>query len=135
MSLKMSFQVDTSGIDDLLTKHPQNKRRFMDAVAERAVALMDLSFNTSPDGLSYPRGSGRTHVASQAGFPPNVDSGTLRDSLRWERSGDDREIHGAEYALYLEDSTELNRPFIGPAIEEANQDVPALGKRFLDGGL
>ena len=132
MAAKFEFEVDTSGIDEVMTALPLHKGKFMDALAERVLTLMKLSFNTSPDGRSYERGSGRVHVASVQGYPPNIDTGTLTNSLRWERHGTDRrEIHGAEYGLYLEDSTELDRPFIGPAVVDANKDVPALGKQFL----
>jgi hypothetical protein len=130
------FKVDTSGIDERLLRHPQRKSLFLDALAENTLSHVEKSFNTSPDGRSYPRGQDRVHVASQPGYPPNKDSSTLANSLRWERSGTDaRSIHGAEHGLYLEDSTELNRPFIGPGVREAEKDVPALGKQFLGDGL
>ena len=126
------YKVDTSGIDKLLAKLPGQKGQFMDALAELTITYMDLSFNTSPPGLSYPRGEGRTHVASVDGYPPNIDYGDLTNSLRWERRGADvREIHGAEYGLDLEDSTMLNRPFIGPAVVKTNGDVPKLAELHL----
>lgn len=132
MSAELEFFSDTSGIDRLLARHPQNKAQFMDALAERVVSAMKLSFGTSPPGRQYSRGDGRTHVASVPGYPPNVDYGDLTNSLRWERRGTDtREIHGAEHGLILEDSTELDRPFIGPAVMEANKDVPELGRMYL----
>ena len=131
VSADFDFTVDTSGIDSLLQKHPQNKSRFLDAVAELVVTEMKDSFNTSPPGRAYDRADGRVHIASLPGYPPNTDYGDLINSLRWERHGDVREIHGAEHGLYLEDSTELNRPFIGPAVAEVNKDVPALGKKYL----
>lgn len=131
-SAEFEFKVDTSGIDKALAKLPGQKGRFMDALAERTLTLMKLSFDTSPPGREYARGNNRIHVASQPGYPPNVDYGDLTNSLRWERRGSDtREIHGAEHGLYLEDSSELNRPFIRPAMEEANKDVVSLGKQWL----
>lgn len=132
MSADFEYYADTSGIDDLLAKMPQNKGRFMDAWVEAVITEMKDSFNTSPPGRSYDRGSGRVHVASVEGYPPNIDYGDLTNSLRWERRGSDtREIHGAEHGLYLEDSTELNRPFIAPAVAEVNKDLPDLGTRWL----
>ena len=132
MSASFEYKADTSGIDDLLTKLPTQKGQFMDALAEVVVGNMKGSFGTSPPGRSYPRGKNRTHVASVQGNPPNVDYGDLTNSLRWERKGSDtREIHGAEHGLYLEDNTELDRPFIGPAVVEANQVVPMLGQQWL----
>jgi hypothetical protein len=126
------FAFDTSGIDKLLAQHPRNTGLFMDAVAETTVGNMTDSFDTSPPGRSYKRGKKRVHVASMPGHPPNIDHSDLVNSLRWERRGSDaREIHGAAHGLYLEDSAELNRPFIGPAVQETNKDVPSLGKRWL----
>lgn len=132
MSSSFEFTADTSGIDDLLAIHPQRKDAFMDAWVEAVITAMKLSFNSGPPGKSYDRGNDRVHVASQPGYPPNVDFGDLTNSLRWERRGDDaREIHGAEHGKLLEDSTELDRPFIAPAVAEVNKDVPMLGQQFL----
>ena len=132
MSASLEYKADTKGIDDLLAKHPARKGDFMDALAEHVLALMKLSFGTSPPGKEYARGNGRVHVASQPGYPPNTDTGALINSLRWyRRKNDVRSIFGAEHGLYLEDSTELDRPFIGPAVREANKDVPKLGRQWL----
>lgn len=129
---ELEFKVDTSGIDDLLAKYPQGKSRFMDAVAEAVITEMKDSFNTGPPGRSYDRGKGRVHIASSPGFPPAIDYGDLTNSLRWERRGNDtREIHGAEHGLYLEDSTELDRPFIAPAVMEVNKDIPEIAQIYL----
>ncbi len=132
VSAELEWHANTRGIDNLLAQHPQRKGKFMDAVAEQSVTYMKLSFDTSPNGASYDRGNGRVHIASQPGYPPNIDYGDLYNSLRWERRGEDvREIHGAEHGLYLEDSTELNRPFISPALREVQGDIVGLGQQWL----
>lgn len=131
MSASLEWKADTSGIDDLLAKHPQNKGRFMDAMAEQSITLMRLKMDTSPPGETYERGD-RVHVASVKGYPPNIDYGDLYNSLRWERRGtDEREIHGAEHGLHLEDSSELDRPFISPAFRDLQDDVVGLGQQWL----
>lgn len=132
MSASFEFEVDTRPIDELLAKHPQRKNQFMDAMAEASVSEMKDSFNTSPPGLAYDRGNGRVHIASQPGYPPNTDYGDLINSLRWERAGSDvREIHGAEHGKWLEDSAELDRPFIDPAFREIEGDILPLGQQWL----
>lgn len=137
MSASLEMQVDTSGIDNLLAKFPQNKRQFVNALGEVVVGNMVESFNTSPPGKQYVitdnQGRRRTHTASQPGYPPNTMNSDLINSLRYELRGSDTvEIRGAEHGLYLEDSTELNRPFIQPAVSRASREqVVGLGKRWL----
>ncbi len=112
--------LDTKGLQKLMQSEPEKVAKWLDAEAEHMVSDIKLSMNTSPPGRSYTRG-GVTHVASQPGHPPNVDIGTLRASIRWERQGQfTRHImDGVTYGLYLEDGTEsiAPRPFMRPAFE------------------
>lgn len=118
--------VDTSGLDRMLEQEPQKVGRWMSAFAEEMVSNIKLSFGTSPPGLSYSR-NGIEHVASQPDNPPNVDTGALRASIRWENTGSfERTISaGTEYAEYLENGAEdvglLPRPFMGPEFEDARR--------------
>lgn len=128
--------VDTSGMDRVLQQEPQKVNHWLDGFAENMVANIVLSFGTSPPGLSYTRG-GVTHIASQPDFPPNVDTGTLRASIRWENTGSfERTIFaGTEYAEYLEFGAEdvglLPRPFMGPEFADAQQRVGDDARRNL----
>lgn len=119
-------RVDVSGIDRMLRSEPGKVEQWLDGVAENIVTDIKLSFGTSPAGLSYIRG-GVTHIASQPGFPPNIDIGTLWNSIRWEKTGrrERTVLDGVEYGIYLEDGTEdmLPRPFMVPAFERARREI------------
>lgn len=92
---------------------------WLGGVAQQMRNDVILQFGSGPGGRTYERG-GRTHVASSPGFPPNVDTGTLRASidvhkiahLHWEL------FDGVEYGVKLEEGVEENnlqpRPFIAP---------------------
>lgn len=81
-----------------------------------------MSFGTSPPGRQYEVGQGVVHVASVAGFPPNVDTGTLRASMGWSPSGRLQWwVHdGTDYGIHLEFGTQeiAARPFVAPVFEE-----------------
>lgn len=118
--------LDTSGIDKLLREEPGKVSRWLDGFAESIVTDIKLSFGTSPPGLTYTRG-GVTHVASQPGYPPNVDIGALINSIGWEPTGQfERTISdGVDYGLKLEDGTEdmQPRPFFAPAFYDAQKRI------------
>src|SRR5690606_36820661 len=76
-------KVDMTGIERLLARTPDKVEEFLDWMAESIVTDITLSFGTSPPGETYTRG-GVTHVASQPGYPPNVDIGDLKASISWE---------------------------------------------------
>jgi hypothetical protein len=118
------IKLDLSGIENLLRAMPTNGGRWLTGFAESIVTDIKLSFNTSPPGESYTRG-GATHVASQPGYPPNVDIGTLINSIKQENTGSfERTISdGVDYGIKLEDGTEhiLPRPFFAPAFARAGE--------------
>ncbi|GIL09276.1 MAG: hypothetical protein BroJett033_7870 [Chloroflexota bacterium] len=115
------IDLDLSGLDRVLALEPQRVAAWLDGVAEAIVTEIVLSFGTSPPGRTHTRGS-VAHVASQPGYPPNVDTAALRASIRWEPTGPlERTImDGVEYGVYLEDGTEdiLPRPFMGPVFDD-----------------
>lgn len=119
-------KVDVSGLDRILRDEPGKVEAWLDGVAENIVTTVKLSFGTSPPGRTYRRGN-VTHVASQAGFPPNIDIGTLTNSIRQEKTGtlERTVMDGVDYGIYLEDGTEYidPRPFMRPAFDEARQTM------------
>lgn len=123
--------LNTKGMDEAIRRAGTDGAKLMDELAELFVGNVKASFDTSPDGRTYVRRS-VTHVASQPGYPPNVDTGNYRDSLRWESAGQlDREVYGAEYGKYLEDSSELNRPHLNPAMRQVEKDLKTVAQRYI----
>lgn len=128
----ITVTLDTKGMDEAIRRAGAEGQKLMDALAEQYIGNVKLQFDTSPDGRTYKRGKKGQHVASQPGYPPNVDSGAYRDSLRWESAGQfDREIHGAEYGIYLEDSAVLNRPHLNPAMRQLEGEMATIAKRYI----
>jgi HK97 gp10 family phage protein len=124
--MSTTVTIDVTGLDRILRELGGELDAFLDEEAEAIVTDVKQSFGTSPAGRSYERGS-VTVVASQAGYPPNVDTGTLRASIRWERSGhlERTVMDGVEYGIYLEDGTEriAPRPFMRPAFDEVQVGI------------
>jgi len=129
MASSLQVTVDTKGMEDAIRNDPAKVERWLDGFTEDMVGGIKLSFNTSPPGRVYVRGKNRTHTASQPGFPPNVDMGTLRASIYWENTGSlQRTIYaGTEHAEYLEDGAEdvglEARPFMAPAFDDAQKRI------------
>lgn len=114
------FRIDFGPLEKIVRDLPDVTSDFLDAEAETMVNDVKLSFGTSPAGRSYQR-AGVTHIASQPGFPPNADTGTLRASIHWTAEGQlSRTISdGVAYGVMLEFGTVrmAPRPFMGPALE------------------
>lgn len=95
-------------------------------VADQMLGDVVKSFGDSPDGREYQHGS-VVHVASQPGYPPNVDTGALRGSMRVKKEGvlNYRIIDGVLYGIMLEESTENveARPFVGPVFDEWKKKI------------
>lgn len=144
MAKESEVKVDVSGLERLLREEPDKVEKWLNSVAESIVTDVKLSFGSSPPGRTYTRttstlgrdakgrftrvkGAGVTHVASQPGYPPNVDIGTLIGSIRQEKTGtlEYQVMDGTEYGIYLEDGTEHidPRPFMRPAFDRARQTV------------
>lgn len=88
------------------------------AVAFDGERYVKQSFGTSPPGRSYNYGN-VVHVASQSGYPPNVDTGKLRAGIFTRRDGQARytiSTGDTEYAVLLEYGTRNTaaRPFMTP---------------------
>lgn len=121
--MTLELKLDLSGIAKHERDFERKAERALAGVAEGIVTDVKASMGTSPGGRVYKRGRGRFHTASIAGHPPNVDTGTLRASIRQERSGKlERTVFtGVEYAKHLEEGTPRirARPFMEPAFEKA----------------
>ena len=119
----LEIEVDLKVLDAFMKRFNANADRALDAAAQVIVNDIVQSFGTSPPGIEY-----GSHVASQPGFPPNVDTGALRGSMHWQR-GDDLERFirdGVEYGEYLELGVGMEtRPFLAPAMRRFAKRAPA----------
>jgi hypothetical protein len=133
-------ELDVSGMDRLLAAEPGIVGAWLDGVAEQIVSEIKLSFGTSPAGRAYQVGPNTMHIASQPGYPPNVDTGNLRASMRWERDGAYRRVimDGTEYGYQLEfgSSRVAPRPFVRPVFQVWRRRIGADARQHLglDGG-
>lgn len=130
----ITFTKDMRVLDQLRRNVPAKLEQFGRAVAEEIVSDIKLSYGTSPPGRTHTRGK-RSHVASQPGYPPNIDMGALRASIRWEAAGKLRwnVTDGVEYGYWLEVGTErmAARPHFKPIFEKWIQgDLARFGKEW-----
>lgn len=120
----MTVRLNKRKLRELIVTTPDRADAMMRGAATEILNDIVVSFNTSPAGETYVRGN-VTHVASQPGYPPNVDTGTLRASMRWAKESNLKYIihDGVEYGYYLEMQTENMeaRPFVTPVFEKWRQ--------------
>jgi hypothetical protein len=117
--------LELKGLNFLIKEHPKRIRAWLEELSADTVQDIIASFNSGPPGRVYVRPGGRTHTASSPGYPPNVDTGAYKRSLRHKMVSDlVAEIHdGMEYGIYLELGTThiggrmAARPHVTPAIE------------------
>jgi len=116
-----TVEIDLSKLIAIGKDLPDNADKALRAAAEAMTTQMKLLFGTGEGDKVYTRG-GITHVASAPGDPPNSDTGSLMNSLRWERVGDlHYEIRdGVAHGIYMELGTETiaARPFMYPVFED-----------------
>ena len=117
---------DNRALENMIATFGDNADDWLNGVAQQINGEIVQSFGDSPSGESYTRG-GVTHVASVAGYPPNVDTGSLRASMKVTRMG---HLHyrisdGVEYGIYLEEGTRdiEARPFVSPVIVEWGRKI------------
>lgn len=82
---------------------------------------------TPKTGKSYARGK-KTHIASEEGNPPAVDTGRLRNSIQmvFKNGGFTGEVSAnTNYAVHLEfGTTKMGaRPFMQPALEKNRRKI------------
>jgi len=122
MSDGISYQVDTRALEDLIKKMDVNLGDWLRGVAEEIRNDVVASFNTGPNGRAYPRGNGKVHYASSPNYPPNIDTGALRASIRVIPKSKLRYwvADGVEYGHGLEVGTTRirPRPFMRPAFDK-----------------
>lgn len=130
-----NIHVDTTVLDNIIQTMPQRIENWGAGISEGMVNDIKLSFNTSPAGREYVRGS-ITHVASQPGYPPNIDTGALRASIRWEKKGKYtfHIMDGVIYGYWLEEGTSTiqPRPFIQPVFDAWRRKIEADVEAFKD---
>lgn len=126
---------DNRKLREIIARTPERADRWLASVASDITDDIKLGFGTGPAGRTYRRRR-IVHVASAPGYPPNVDTGRLRASLRSRRVA---RLHyriedGTEYGLALEMGSEARnlrpRPFVTPVITEWR--VRKLGERVGD---
>ena len=133
-------RVDKRRLNQLMRQLPGAVDEALNAAADEALTQIVLSFNSSPAGRTYTHGSVE-HTASTPSYPPNVDIGNLKASMRVEKTGtlEYQVMDGVEYGVYLELGTErmAARPFVTPVFEAMRQgEFEQAIKRYLeDAGL
>lgn len=123
------FEVNTSGADRILANWEAVTDQWLRQMGEAIITDIRLSFGSSPPGYEYVRGS-VVHIASQPGYPPNIDTGTLTNSLHLEPDGrlQYQVADGVEYGIHLEDGTDVMaaRPFVRPVFEQFRGDMETI---------
>lgn len=128
-------RIDTRKMQQIIRNEPERVDKWLRGVANEILGDIVLSFNTSPPGRTYTRGE-TTHIASQPGYPPNIDMGALEASMGVRRLKQLRyEIHdGVEYGIHLELGTErmAARPFVGPVFDDWQHKIDDDARRNLE---
>ena len=121
MSDGISYTMDKRPLEALIRKTDGQLGDWLRGVGEEIRNDVVLSFNTGPSGRAYPRGNGKTHYASSPNYPPNVDTGTLKASIRVIKKGKlvFWVADGVEHGIKLEIGTTriAPRPFMRPAFD------------------
>lgn len=135
MVATMTVRIRRNDLPRVLRESPQRADQAIEALAREGERYSKTLMNTSPPGKTYPRGSA-THVASRPGFPPNIDSGTLVNSIHVEPAGMMRRrlADGTEYGVFLEfGATNLApRPFFGPTVLWLQNEAPRIFRGFVE---
>lgn len=130
-----SVRIDDQRLQQIIRETPGKADDLIAGLAYEGQGLVMRSFNTSPPGRTYRRGR-VAHVASVAGYPPNIDTGKLMNALyvykpkaltRVISTGD------TEYAAPLEFGTVkmAARPFMRPMAEELRKIAPEVFDRLI----
>lgn len=141
MTIAIAVRLDDAKLRELIRRAPTLADAALEALAREGEAMIVRSFNTSPPGRTYRiRRSRRTHVASRAGYPPNVLTGKLRGSINVRRPRQlERVINtgDTEYAAALEFGSPSRglapRPFMRPAVFWMEEQSGRVFDGFLEG--
>lgn len=126
----MKLSAKISGERELAEKLKKHGEEITKAFEERLkLSLITIhesavrSMQKVSHGRSYKRGT-RTHIASKPGDPPNIDTGRLVSSVKWQL--DTQRLVGAvgtdlEYGATLEFGSvnTAPRPWLGPAVRNS----------------
>lgn len=128
--MKLTFALEKRRLDQLPNNAASALETIIGTAAQDIANDVILSFGTSPAGRRYGR-----HVASAPGYPPNVDTGALRASIKAIRKG--RYVwwvqDGVPYGVHLEIGTSrmAARPFLRPVVEAwRRKRMAELGRRI-----
>lgn len=117
----LEIKVDLSKLRQIAQQEPARVDAWMRGVAQTITDDVKLSFGSGPGGRTYKRKK-RYHIASSPGYAPNVDTGTLRASIKWKPTGKLKYqiSDGVHYGVYLEYGTSrmAARPFMGPVFTD-----------------
>jgi HK97 gp10 family phage protein len=131
----LKITVDVSGLQRIIQQEPKRVDAWLRSVATEMVSDIKLSFNSGPKGREYKRRK-KYHVASAPGHPPNVDTGTLRASIKSTPAGH-LKYHisdGVHYGTFLEHGTArmAARPFMAPVFHNWEQKIERDAKENLN---
>lgn len=114
------IKLDLKPLRELIAKTEGGLDGWLGGVANEIANDAKLIMNTGPRGRMYRRGAGKVHYASSPGYPPNVDTGALRASIRAMKKGNLHYwiVDGVEHGIKLENGTTriAARPFMRPAM-------------------
>lgn len=112
----MSVNLDTAKMQEMIAD-TTGRDRWLRGVGQAMLGDIVASFGTGPGGNKYPRGN-KVHVASRPGYPPNIDTGALRASMKLRKLKllSYQIEDGVEYGIKMEFGTEkvARRPFVRP---------------------
>ena len=140
MSIRTEF-IRKSKVRELLRSYEGKLEQLIEASAQmvRNTAVQSIQQHGS-SGVTYEKyNPRRTHTASEAGNPPNRDTGDLANNIfagvDFDKLGASVESR-ANYSVHLEFGTSKMkaRPFLQPALEENRPKIRRLIKR-LKGGV
>jgi len=133
--MSLEIKVDTKGLERLIQQSPRQVDAWLRGVATQMVGDIKLSFDTGPGGRTYTR-KRKVHVASSPNNPPNVDTGTLRASIKMAPSGHlaYKISDGVDYGRDLEygKARMAARPFMGPVFDAWGKKIEADAKKELN---
>lgn len=130
-----TVRLDNARLLELIRSAPAQADQMVEAAAREGERMVKQSFGTSPAGATYKRG-GVVHVASRAGYSPNIDTGKLLNAITVYKPAELRRIIGTgdvEYAPYLEFGTVRMgaRPFMRPMVVNLQRALPGLFARMI----
>lgn len=131
-NLHFDVTINASGLRRLAARSPQDKRRVLSSFGDRWINQARLLFtNTVKRPVQVRRGGrARTVYRSLPGYPPSIDTGTLRNSLNRVFPDDNTvELRGMEYGLYLD--RDKDRPWISEASKQAMSGLEKIWREAL----